>query len=68
VNGRRFDGTAPAVALSPAGGRARAERDGRCDRAGQAYESVTKVWVPTGPWRSLIEDQPRKHKIAFEPL
>jgi protein tyrosine phosphatase (PTP) superfamily phosphohydrolase (DUF442 family) len=33
-----------------------------------AYESVSKVWSPTGPWRKLIEDQLRKHKIAFELL
>jgi len=34
----------------------------------QAYESLSKVWSPTGSWRRLIEDQLRKHKIAFELL
>lgn len=31
-----------------------------------AYESVAGVWSPDGPWRRLIEDQLRKHKVAFE--
>ena len=31
-----------------------------------AYEAVTSVWVPDGRWRRLIEDQLRKHKVAFE--
>jgi protein tyrosine phosphatase (PTP) superfamily phosphohydrolase (DUF442 family) len=31
-----------------------------------AYEAVTKVWQPEAAWRQLIEDQLRKHKIAFE--
>lgn len=34
----------------------------------QAYEAVSRVWSPTGPWRKLLEDEPRKHKIAFELL
>jgi len=34
----------------------------------QAYEAVSKVWSPTGPWRKLLEEQLRKHKIAFELL
>jgi len=34
----------------------------------QAYEAVSKVWSPTGPWRKLLEEQVRKHKIAREPL
>lgn len=33
-----------------------------------AYEAVTKVWQPEAAWRRLIEDQLRKHKIAFEPF
>jgi hypothetical protein len=32
-----------------------------------AYEAVTKVWQPEAAWRRLIEEQLRKHKIAFEP-
>jgi len=34
----------------------------------QAYEAVTRVWSPEGPWRTLIVDQIKKHKIAFQPL
>lgn len=33
-----------------------------------AYEAVSRVWVPEGPWRRLIESQLRKHKVAFELL
>lgn len=33
-----------------------------------AYEAVAGVWVPDGPWRRLIEDQLRKHNVAFELL
>jgi hypothetical protein len=33
-----------------------------------AYEALSGVWLPDGPWRRLIEDQLRKHKIAFELL
>ena len=32
-----------------------------------AYESVAGVWSPDGRWRRLIEDQLRRHKVAFEP-
>ena len=32
-----------------------------------AYEAVTGVWSPDGRWRRLIEDQLRKHNVAFEP-
>ena len=32
-----------------------------------AYESVAGVWSPDGRCRRLIEDQLRKHKVAFEP-
>ena len=31
-----------------------------------AYEAVTKVWQPEAAWRRLMEDELRKHKIAFE--
>ena len=34
----------------------------------QAYEAVSRVWSPEGPWRTLIVDQLKKHKIAFQPL
>jgi protein tyrosine phosphatase (PTP) superfamily phosphohydrolase (DUF442 family) len=33
-----------------------------------AYEAVAGVWVPHGAWRRLIEDELKKHKIAFELL
>jgi len=33
-----------------------------------AYESVSRVWTPEGPWRRLIEAQLRKHGVAFELL
>jgi hypothetical protein len=31
-----------------------------------AYEAVSKVWLPEGPWRRLIESQLHKHKVAFD--
>jgi protein tyrosine phosphatase (PTP) superfamily phosphohydrolase (DUF442 family) len=31
-----------------------------------AYDAVTRIWVPQGPWRQLAVDQLRKHKIDFE--
>jgi protein tyrosine phosphatase (PTP) superfamily phosphohydrolase (DUF442 family) len=34
----------------------------------KAYESVTAVWSPQGPWRVLIIDLLRQHQIAFEPF
>ncbi|MEO8674363.1 MAG: protein tyrosine phosphatase family protein [Casimicrobiaceae bacterium] len=33
-----------------------------------AYDSVIKIWVPEGPWKRLIQDQLRAHKIDFEPF
>jgi protein tyrosine phosphatase (PTP) superfamily phosphohydrolase (DUF442 family) len=33
-----------------------------------AYQAVEGVWVPHGPWRTLIEDELKKHKITFEIL
>lgn len=33
-----------------------------------AFDSVTKVWSPHGPWKRLIEELLRKHAIDFEPL
>jgi protein tyrosine phosphatase (PTP) superfamily phosphohydrolase (DUF442 family) len=32
-----------------------------------AYESVSRVWSPTGPWKSLMVAMLRKHGNAFEP-
>jgi protein tyrosine phosphatase (PTP) superfamily phosphohydrolase (DUF442 family) len=31
-----------------------------------AYEAVTGVWKPEGPWKRLIQDLLRKHGVAFE--
>jgi protein tyrosine phosphatase (PTP) superfamily phosphohydrolase (DUF442 family) len=33
-----------------------------------AYEAVSKVWVPEGPWKQLILDLLRKNAIAFDPF
>lgn len=33
----------------------------------RAYEAVTRVWVPEGPWKALVIRLLRKHHIAFEP-
>lgn len=32
-----------------------------------AYESVARVWSPTGPWKSLVVAMLRKHGVAFDP-
>lgn len=32
-----------------------------------AYESVARIWSPTGPWKSLIVTMLRKHGNAFDP-
>jgi len=32
-----------------------------------AYDSVIKVWVPSGPWKRLLRDELRSHQIDFEP-
>jgi protein tyrosine phosphatase (PTP) superfamily phosphohydrolase (DUF442 family) len=34
----------------------------------QAYEALSSVWVPHGPWRRLIETELRDHHIDFELL
>jgi protein tyrosine phosphatase (PTP) superfamily phosphohydrolase (DUF442 family) len=34
----------------------------------QAQEAMAKVWAPDGPWRSLLQGQLRKHRIAYELL
>ncbi|MEO8305684.1 MAG: protein tyrosine phosphatase family protein [Betaproteobacteria bacterium] len=33
-----------------------------------AYDSVTRVWAPDGPWKKLIQEQLKKHRIDFDPL
>lgn len=33
-----------------------------------AYDSVSKVWVPDGAWKQLIQDQLKKHHINFVPF
>ena len=33
-----------------------------------AYEALSGVWVPHDPWRRLIEEELRKHDVAFELL
>ncbi|MFZ6655100.1 protein tyrosine phosphatase family protein [Undibacterium sp. TJN19] len=32
-----------------------------------AYEAVSKVWAPSGPWKKLMLDVLQKHKVNFEP-
>ena len=32
-----------------------------------AYEAVSKVWTPGGPWKQLMLDVLQKHKVNFEP-
>ncbi len=34
----------------------------------RAYSAVSQVWSPEGAWLKLIQEQLRKHHIAFEPL
>lgn len=34
----------------------------------RAYEAVSRVWSPEGPWRTLVIEQLKKHKISFQPL
>ncbi len=34
----------------------------------RAYEAVSRVWSPEGPWRALVIEQLKKHRIAFHPL
>jgi len=33
-----------------------------------AYESVSRVWEPSGPWKRLIQEQLSKYGIKFEPF
>lgn len=32
----------------------------------KAYEAVSKIWVPEGPWKKLIQEQLKKHQIKFD--
>ncbi len=34
----------------------------------RAYDALSSVWVPHGPWRRLIESELRSHHIDFELL
>ena len=34
----------------------------------KAYDALSSVWVPHGPWRRLIETELRNHHIDFELL
>jgi protein tyrosine phosphatase (PTP) superfamily phosphohydrolase (DUF442 family) len=33
-----------------------------------AYEAVSRVWVPQGPWKELIRTQLALHSIDFDPF
>ena len=35
---------------------------------GKAYDAVSRIWTPQGPWKRLIEEQLRSNGIAFEIL
>ena len=34
----------------------------------RAYEAVSAVWTPQGPWRTLVTEQLNKHRVVFQPL
>ena len=34
----------------------------------RAYEAVSRVWSPEGPWRTLVIEQLKTHKVTFELL
>lgn len=34
----------------------------------KAYESVSRIWVPEGPWKTLIQSQLKKHGVNFDPF
>jgi protein tyrosine phosphatase (PTP) superfamily phosphohydrolase (DUF442 family) len=36
--------------------------------AATAYQAVSQVWSPHGPWLTLLQQQLRKHKVDFEPF
>ena len=33
-----------------------------------AYEAVSRIWTPEGPWKRFVQLQLHKHAIAFEPF
>lgn len=33
-----------------------------------AWKDVERIWTPRGPWKRLIEEQLKKHGVAFEIL
>jgi protein tyrosine phosphatase (PTP) superfamily phosphohydrolase (DUF442 family) len=33
-----------------------------------AWESVSRVWTPEGPWRNLVEQTLARHHIVFDPF
>ena len=33
----------------------------------KAYEAVTRVWVPAGPWKLLVKEQLSSHSVKFQP-
>jgi protein tyrosine phosphatase (PTP) superfamily phosphohydrolase (DUF442 family) len=33
-----------------------------------AWDAVTRVWSPHGPWKRLVLDQLRQHGVAFDPF
>ncbi len=38
------------------------------EEPGAAYDAVTRVWTPSGPWKALMQEQLRRHKIDFDPF
>ena len=38
------------------------------ENPGEAWKAVEKIWTPRGPWKRLIEEQLKKHGVAFEIL
>ena len=36
------------------------------ERPDEAWKAVEKIWTPRGPWKRLIEEQLKKHGVAFE--
>jgi len=34
----------------------------------QAFDSVAQVWTPSGPWKQLMLEQLRKHRVEFDPF
>ena len=34
----------------------------------EAWKAVEKIWTPRGAWKRLIEEQLRRHGVAFEIL